>query len=74
MQTLLHEPRQFQPGATGWTVMDLDDPEFERRWFDGRHEIVNGVLTVTPPACFLAGKALQSMIFEVTSHLGKGAG
>lgn len=44
--------RPFEPGTTGWTVHDLDDPEIERQWFEGRYEIVEGVLTKMPPAYF----------------------
>jgi hypothetical protein len=40
MTSIATEPRPFQPGTTGWTVRDLDDPEIERQWFSGRYEIV----------------------------------
>lgn len=38
--------KPFEPGTTGWTAADLDDPRIEREWFRGRYEIVEGVLTL----------------------------
>src|SRR4051794_28272913 len=46
----LAEPKTFEPGTTGWSIDDLDDPEFEARWCAGRYEISDGVLTTMPPA------------------------
>lgn len=42
--------RKFQVGTTGWTADDLDDPNFAAEWERGRHEIVEGVLTLMPAA------------------------
>jgi Uma2 family endonuclease len=42
--------RPFEPGTTGWTVDDLNDPEIARLWDRGAYEIVEGVLTKMPPA------------------------
>ena len=47
--------KPFEPGTTGWTASDLDDPAIEREWFRGRYEIVEGVLTKMPPAYFTGG-------------------
>ena len=74
MASSLTESRPFEPGTTGWTASDLDDPEIERQWFDGRYEIVEGVLTKMAPAYFSGGKKLQRVIFRVTTHIGEGAG
>src|SRR2546430_933419 len=48
--TIAHTTREFTPGTTGWTADDLDDPEIERLWDAGAYEIVEGVLTLMPPA------------------------
>jgi Uma2 family endonuclease len=63
------EHREFIPGTTGWTVDDLDDPEIERLWFEGRYEIVEGVLTIMPAAYFDPGSELQELIYILRSHL-----
>lgn len=33
MTTPLTSSRPFQPGTTGWSADDLDDPAIERRWY-----------------------------------------
>ena len=63
--------RPFVPGTTGWTASDLEDPETGRLWFEGRYEIINGVLTSMPPAYFPGTRSLLKLIFHVTSHLEK---
>ena len=68
------ESRPFEPGTTGWTARDLDDPEIERQWSAGRYEIVEGVLTTMPPAYYIGGKVLQRLIHRVTLHIGEGVG
>ena len=76
LQMLSHltEVRSFAPGTTGWTARDLDDPEIERQWSEGRYEIVEGVLTTMPPAYYVGGKVLQRLIYRVTTHVGEEAG
>jgi len=54
--------RPFVPGTTGWSASDLDDPEIERLWFQGRYEIVDGVLTTMAPAYFTGGEALSNLL------------
>jgi Uma2 family endonuclease len=61
--------RPFVPGTTGWTVHDLDDPEIERQWFEGRYEIVEGVLTTMPAAYFAGGNALFNLARIVKNHI-----
>jgi Uma2 family endonuclease len=68
------ESRPFEPGTTGWTAHDLDDPEIERQWSAGRYEIVEGVLTTMPPAYYIGGKVLQRLIHRVTIHIGEEVG
>jgi hypothetical protein len=63
------ETRPFEPGTTGWTVDDLDDPEIERKWFAGRYEIVEGVLTTIPPAYFDGSLAQQNLVRMIERHL-----
>jgi Uma2 family endonuclease len=57
--------KPFEPGTTGWTAGDLDDPRIEEQWLKGSYEIVEGVLTTMPPAYFTGGKALFNLMFEV---------
>jgi Uma2 family endonuclease len=54
--------RTFEPGTTGWTASDLDDPAIERAWFRGSYEIVEGVLTTMPPAYFAGGNAVFNLM------------
>src|SRR5437660_6416566 len=61
--------RPFEPGTTGWTVHDLDDPEIERLWFQGRYEIVEGVLTKMPPAYFDSSVVAQRLVDIVKAHM-----
>ncbi len=62
--------REFLPGTTGWSVDDLDDPEIERLWSQGRYEIVEGVLTQMAAAYFDGGSALQDLLFILRTHVG----
>jgi Uma2 family endonuclease len=74
MPPTLTETRPFEPGTTGWTARDLDDPEIERQWSDGRYEIVEGVLTRMPPAYYIGGKVTQRLIYRVVRHIGEEIG
>jgi len=65
--------RPFTPGTTGWTAGDLDDPEIERLWFQGRFEIINGVLTSMPPAYFPGTQSLQELLFVLKAELKRKA-
>src|SRR3954471_4670101 len=60
--------RRFEPGTTGWTANDLDDPAIEREWFKGSYEIVEGVLTTMPPAYFAGGNALINLVALLKAH------
>jgi Uma2 family endonuclease len=44
--------RQFEPGTTGWMVEDLQDPDIQWLWSEGRYELVDGVLTKMAPQGF----------------------
>jgi Uma2 family endonuclease len=59
--------KPFEPGTTGWTAGDLDDPRIEEKWVEGSYEIVEGVLTTMPPAYFVGGKALFNLMYAVRS-------
>lgn len=50
MNAPLTSARPFEVGTTGWSVDDLNEPGIAGRWSDGRHEIVEGVLTTMPAA------------------------
>jgi len=60
--------RPFEPGTTGWSAADLDDPQIEKLWFQGRYEIVDGVLTKMAPAFFTGGSALANLLFVCQKH------
>lgn len=60
--------KPFEPGTTGWTAGDLDDPRIEAEWMRGSYEIVEGVLTTMPPAYFTGGKSLYTLMYKVTTH------
>jgi Uma2 family endonuclease len=73
MVSAVTSERVFEPGTTGWTAHDLDDPRIERQWLSGRYEIVEGVLATMPPAYFLGGRALFELMVIVRNHLaGRG--
>jgi Uma2 family endonuclease len=57
--------QRFRLGTTGWTAADLEDREIERRWFRGRHEIVDGVLAELPRVYLAEGEALVNLLFLV---------
>jgi Uma2 family endonuclease len=61
--------RPFVPGTTGWSASDLDDPEIERLWFQGRYEIVDGALTTMPPAYFTGGEASSNLLFICQTYV-----
>jgi Uma2 family endonuclease len=60
--------KPFDPGTTGWTAQDLDDPAIEALWFQGRYEIVEGVLTTMPPAYFAGNEKLQNLVHILQTH------
>lgn len=74
MSLTITEPRPFEPGTTGWTAADLDNPQIEQRWLAGRCEIVEGVLTTKPPAYFMGGESLIWLIQQVIAHVRRAAG
>jgi Uma2 family endonuclease len=66
---------KLQPGTIGWTASDLDDPAVERAWSNGRYEILEGVLTIMPPAYFAGGNATVNLIAMLkTFTKARGAG
>jgi Uma2 family endonuclease len=69
MDTTLTTSKRFEPGTTGWTADDLDDPGIETAWLRGRYEIIEGVLTTMPAAYFEGGEAITNLIIVVGSHL-----
>ena len=74
MPPILTESRPFEPGTTGWTAADLDGPEIEREWFNGRYEIIEGVLTKMAPAYFIGSKTTLRLIRQVEKHIGDDSG
>ena len=61
--------KPFEPGTTGWTAADLDEPAVEAAWFRGAYEIIEGVLTRMPPAYFVGGEATQNLVDLLKAHL-----
>jgi Uma2 family endonuclease len=55
--------RPFEPGTTGWSASDLDDPEIEELWLQGRYEIVDGVPTTMAPAYCTGGEASSNLLY-----------
>jgi Uma2 family endonuclease len=61
--------RPFDPGTTGWSVDDLSDPEIQRLWSKGRHELVDGVLTMMAPQHFHGIRPLSRLRRLLERHL-----
>jgi Uma2 family endonuclease len=59
----------LQVGTLGWSTEDLQDPEIRFLWDQGRYEIIEGVLTVMPPAYFRGGKVANNLKFILRSYL-----
>jgi len=57
--------RPFEPGTTGWSVADLDDPQIERLWVEGAYEIVDGVLAKMPPADYDGSLPLARLVSQL---------
>jgi len=66
-QAIAH--RKFEPGTTGWTIHDLDDPQIFWEWSEGRHEIVDGVLTTMAPQGFETVDPLEELRVFLEDHL-----
>src|SRR5439155_19077348 len=60
--------REFKPGTTGWTADDLDDPDIERLWESGAYEIVEGVLTIMPPAYLDSSLPMSRLVRVIDRH------
>jgi Uma2 family endonuclease len=58
----------LQAGTLGWSTKDLEDPEIHFLWDQGRYEILDGVLTVMPPAYFRGGMVVDNLKFILRSH------
>ena len=58
----------LQPGTRGWSVKDVEDPQIYFLWDQGRYEIIDGVLTVMPPAYFRGGMVVDNLKFLLRSH------
>lgn len=59
------------PGTTGWSILDLEEPEIENLWDRSHFEIIEGVLTEMAPAYYDGGVALLNLIDCVKDHLKK---
>ena len=61
--------REFEPGTTGWTVADLDDPLIEAAWVAGAYEIVEGVLAKMAPAYLDSSRPLGRLILAINQNI-----
>lgn len=61
--------RTLEPGTSGWTASDLDDPRIAELWDRGRFEIINGVLKTMPPANFDHGEVVFELLTVLRNHL-----
>jgi Uma2 family endonuclease len=71
MTTPATRTKVFEPGTTGWRAADLNDPEIDRLWNQGAYEIVEGVLTVMPPAYHDGTRPLAKLRRLVERHLDR---
>jgi len=60
--------KPFRPGTTGWGASDLDDPDVEAKWFQGRYEIIEGVLTEIPAAYFSGSRRLFRLQHRIAQY------
>lgn len=58
----------LQPGTLGWTADDLRDPKIRLLWDSGRYEIIQGVLTLMPPARFRGGTVVDNLKFILRAY------
>lgn len=61
--------RKLEPGTSGWTASDLDDPVIAAQWDAGQFEIINGILKNMPPADFSHGEAVFELLSQLRDHL-----
>jgi Uma2 family endonuclease len=61
--------RPFIPGTSGWTASDLADPQIQREWSRGRYQIIEGVLSIMPPAYLPHGASLFVLLSIIRGHL-----
>jgi Uma2 family endonuclease len=61
--------KPFIPGTSGWTAADLLKPEIQREWSRGRYEIIEGVISIMPPAYLPHGSALFNLLSIIRAHL-----
>lgn len=59
----------MEPGTSGWTASDLDEPTVARQWDAGRFEIVDGILKTMPPADFDHGEVVIALLTLTKAHL-----
>ena len=69
MTTTPTTTRKLEPGTSGWTASDLDDPRIAEQWDRGRFEIVNGILKKMPPADFDHGAVVFELLTIVREYL-----
>jgi Uma2 family endonuclease len=61
--------KPFIPGSSGWSVADLASPHVQREWSRGRYEIIEGVLSIMPPAYLPHGASLFTLLSIIRAHL-----
>ncbi len=71
MTAIVTSSRPFEPGTTGWSIDDLNDPTIDQMWEQGSYEIIEGVLTTMPPAYYDGSLALQRLIRIIDRYLDR---
>src|SRR5882762_7339495 len=61
--------KPFIPGTSGWTASDLNSPKVQREWARGRYQIIEGVLSIMPPAYLPHGASLFAVLAIIRGHL-----
>jgi Uma2 family endonuclease len=61
----------LRPGTMGWTASEMEDPDLHFLWDQGRYEIIDGVLTVMPPAFFIGGSPSFNLGYLLRTHFRK---
>jgi hypothetical protein len=61
----------LRPGTMGWTASEMEDPVLRGLWDEGRFEILDGVLTITPAAFFLGGQSALELLYLAKRYLRK---
>ncbi len=74
IQTASTQPREFAPGSSGWCLADLDDPQVERLWDEGRLEMLEGVLVQMGAAYYNHLRVVHRLLRQLEDQLEQQGG